>query len=143
MKADQRIVERLDWERIYAPLAQAEDSLARLDERLRASPIRQGWIERSHFSDACASLWFDGELAHLEDLVLHDARMDARAPTAELIRAARVLGARRRILSMAPGWALSPDGLVALRSGGFGAAGEEGVIAESSQNPTLSRVEEC
>ncbi len=51
--------------------------------------------------------------------------MDARAPTNELVRAARVLAARRRMLSAAPGWALSPDGIVALRSGGFGVAGEE------------------
>ncbi len=132
MKADRRIVEMLDWGRVYGPLAQAEDALARLDERLRASPIREGWIERAHFADACASLWIEGGLAHLEDLVLHDAHMDARAPTAEIIRAARVLAARRRMLSAAPGWSLSPDGLVAFRSGGFGAADEE--EAETPKN---------
>ena len=115
----------LDWGRIYGPLAQAEDSLARLDERLRGSPIRAGWISRTHFSDSCASLWFDGELAHLEDLVLHDAHMDIRTPTAELVRAGRVLAARRRMLTAAAGWALSADGLLALRSDGFGADGEE------------------
>jgi hypothetical protein len=104
-----------------------EDALGRLDERLRASPIRAGWISRSDFADACASLWIDGELAHLEDLVLHDARMDARAPTTEIVRAARVLSARRRILAAAPGWALSSDGLAALRrGGGFLADGEGG-----------------
>ncbi|WP_336606178.1 RHE_PE00001 family protein [Candidatus Rhodoblastus alkanivorans] len=104
---------------MYAPLAQAEDALARLDERLRASPIRAGWIERAHFADACASLWLEGSLAHLEDLVLHDARMDARAPTAEIIRAARVLAARRLLLSAAPGWAFSAEGLAALHGGAF------------------------
>jgi hypothetical protein len=124
LKADAKIVEMLDWGRIYGPLAQAEDALARLDERLRASPIREGWISRTHFSDACASLWIEGGLAHLEDLVLHDAQMDARAPTAEIIRAGRVLGARRRILSMAPGWALSADGIAALRGGAFSPEGE-------------------
>ena len=124
MKADQKIVEMLDWGKIYAPLAQAEDALARLDERLRASPIRAGWVSRTHFSDACASLWIEGGLAHLEDLVLHDAQMNARAPTAEIVRAARVLAARRRILGAAPGWALSPEGLVALRGGAFLPEGE-------------------
>lgn len=119
LKADAKIVEMLDWGQIYAPLAQAEDSLARLDERLRASPIRAGWIERSHFSDACASLWIEGGLAHLEDLVLHDAQMDARAPTAEIVRASRALAARRRMLAAAPGWALSAEGIAALRGGAF------------------------
>lgn len=119
-----KLVKALDWGQIAGPMAQAEDALGRLDERLRASPIRAGWISRSDFSDACASLWIDGELAHLEDLVLHDARMDARAPTTEIVRAARVLSARRRILAAAPGWALSSDGLAALRGGGFLAEGE-------------------
>jgi hypothetical protein len=50
--------------------------------------------------------------------------MDARAPTAEIIRAARVLAARRRILSAPPGWALSGEGLAALRGGAFLPAGE-------------------
>jgi hypothetical protein len=124
LKADPRIVEMLDWAKIYGPLAQAEDALARLDERLRSSPIRKGWIERSHFIDACASLWLEGDLAHLEDLVLHDGRMDIRAPTAELVRATRVLAARRRILAATPGWALSAEGLAALRGGAFSPAGE-------------------
>jgi hypothetical protein len=124
LKADQRIVEMLDWGQIYAPLAKAEDALARLDERLRASPIREGWVSRTHFSDACASLWCEGGLAHLEDLVLHDAHMDVRAPTEEIIRAARVLAARRRILSAAPGWALSLEGIAALRGGAFLPEGE-------------------
>jgi hypothetical protein len=114
----------LDWAQIAGPLMQAEDALARLDERLRASPVRHGWIERTHFSDACASLWIEGELAHLEDLVLHDANMDARAPTPEVLRAARVLAARRRIFAAAPAWALSPAGLAALRGGGYLPEGE-------------------
>ncbi|CDI09832.1 conserved protein of unknown function [Agrobacterium pusense] len=37
-----------------------------------------------HFADACASLWIDGELVHLEDLVLHDATRDIRTPAHEL-----------------------------------------------------------
>ena len=61
------------------PLAAAEDALARLDERLGQSPIREGWTSRTHFMDACASLWLQGELVHLEDLVLHDGEMDQRS----------------------------------------------------------------
>jgi hypothetical protein len=89
--------------------------LARLDERLRSSEIRDGWISRTHFQDACASLWLEGELVTLEDLVLHDAGMDVRAPTHELTRARAVLNARRRIASGEPRWATSQAGLAALR----------------------------
>ncbi len=88
--------------------------MSRLDERLRASPIREGWIARTHFLDACASAWLDGDLVHVEDLVLHDASMDIRSPTRELTRTHAVLRARRRIVREAPQWALSPSGLKSL-----------------------------
>ena len=88
-------------------LAAAEDALARLDERIRSSPIAEGFVSRTHFQDACASLWLAGELVSLEDLVLHDARMDIHAPTHALTRAQAVLRARRRIAGAAPEWALS------------------------------------
>lgn len=101
----------LPWAELANALTNAEDALARLDERLRSSPIREGWIARTHFQDAAASLWLDGELVPLEDLVLHDARMDVRTPTHALTRANAVLRARRRIASAEPGWALSPSGL--------------------------------
>jgi hypothetical protein len=115
-----RLPDSLSWPELARPLARAEDALARLDERLRTSPIRDGWIARTHFVDAVAALWLEGELVHIEDLVLHDAGMDIRAPTHELTRAHTVLRARRRIADAAPGWALSPTGLEALR----GRAGE-------------------
>lgn len=109
------IPDPLPWAMLAGPLAAAEDALARLDERLAKSPIRQGWIARTHFTDACACLWLDGELVHLEDLVLHDAGMDIRTPTVELTRAHTVLRARRRIAAAKPNWALSPGGLASLR----------------------------
>ena len=86
-----RVPDPLPWRELARPLARAEDALARLDERLRTSPIRDGWIARTHFSDAAAALWLEGELVHLEDLVLHDAGMDIRVPTHELTRAHTVL----------------------------------------------------
>ena len=101
-------------------LAAAEDALARLDERIRSSPIAEGFVSRTHFHDACASLWLTGELVSLEDLVLHDARMDIHAPTHALTRAQAVLRARRRIANAAPEWPLSPDGLKSLRGDGDG-----------------------
>ncbi|TAV19947.1 DUF1612 domain-containing protein [Rhizobium ruizarguesonis] len=106
---------------LLRPISDAASALTRLDERIARSPVGPGWIERSHFVDACASLWIDGELVHLEDLVLHDAGADIRAPTHELTIARDVLRTRRRIASQAPGWALSPDGLRTLRGHGFAA----------------------
>ena len=116
------IPEPYPWDAVARPFAAAEDALARLDERLRTSPIRDGWIARTHFSDAAAALWIEGELVHLEDLVLHDAGMDVRAPTHELTRAHAILRTRRRIAGAAPNWAMSPAGLDALR----GRSGEGG-----------------
>ena len=110
-----RIPDPLPWAQLAGPLAAAEDAVARFDERLAKSPIRDGAISRTHFTDACASLWLDGELVHLDDLVLHDAGMDVRAPTHELTRAHAVLRARRRIAEAKTEWALSAPGLSSLR----------------------------
>jgi Protein of unknown function (DUF1612)/HTH DNA binding domain len=115
-----RLPDPIPWAAIALPLARAEDALGRLDERLAKSPIRDGWIARTHFGDACAALWLEGQLVHLEDLVLHDAGMDVRAPTHELTRAHAMLRARRRIAGAEAGWALSSAGLDTLR----GRAGE-------------------
>ncbi|GES46104.1 hypothetical protein RsS62_53560 [Rhizobium dioscoreae] len=97
------------------PAFDAGVALTRLDERIARSPVGQGWIERAHFADACASLWIDGELVHLEDLVLHDATRDIRTPTHELTIARDVLRTRRRIAAQSPGWALSAEGIRSLR----------------------------
>ncbi|ANL57329.1 HTH DNA-binding domain-containing protein (plasmid) [Rhizobium phaseoli] len=119
---------------LMRPAFDAGIALARLDERIARSPVGQGWIERVHFADACASLWIDGELVHLEDLVLHDATKDIRTPTHELTIARDVLRTRRRIAGQSPDWALSADGIRSLRktseigSGGADEATTAGVI---------------
>lgn len=119
-------------------LARATAALARLDERLVRSPVRDGWIERSHFADAVAALWLEGELVHLEDLVLHDAHMDIRTPTHELTRAHAVLRARRQIFARAADWALGPDGLRQLTGrGGVGAATDNRREGEGSSASEL------
>jgi hypothetical protein len=100
---------------LMRPAFDAGIALTRLDERIARSPVGQGWIKRSHFADACASLWIDGELVHLEDLVLHDDIRDIRTPTHELTIARDVLRTRRRIAAHLPGWALSADGIRTLR----------------------------
>ncbi|WP_160012412.1 RHE_PE00001 family protein [Rhizobium sp. 18055] len=100
---------------LLKPLTEATAALCRLDERIARSSVGAGVLERQNFADACASLWLDGELVHIEDFVLHDAGQDVRAPTHELTIARDVLRSRRRIASQPPAWALSPDGLRTLR----------------------------
>ena len=116
---------------LMRPAFGADSALTRLDERIARSPVGQGWIERSHFTDACASLWIDGELVHLEDLVLHDATRDIRTPTHELTIARDVLRTRRRIAGQSSDWALSVEGIRTLRKTseiGLG-GGDEATVA--------------
>ncbi|OCJ02461.1 hypothetical protein A6U85_30280 [Agrobacterium sp. 13-626] len=116
---------------LMRPAFDAGVALTRLDERIARSPVGHGWIERSQFTDACASLWIDGELVHLEDLVLHDATKDIRTPTHELTIARDVLKTRRRIAAQPTGWALSPDGLRSLRQAWPGASDRASNAGES------------
>jgi hypothetical protein len=108
-------LEKISMTALMRPAFDAGVALTRLDERIARSPVGQGFLERTQFTDACASLWIDGELVHLEDLVLHDATKDIRTPTHELTIARDVLRTRRRIVGQAPGWALSADGVRTLR----------------------------
>lgn len=106
---------KLPIQSLLRPLSDAGTALARLDERIARSAVGDGFLERAHFADACASLWIDGELVHLEDLILHDDIRDIRTPTHELTIARDVLRTRRRIAAQLPGWALSADGVRTLR----------------------------
>ncbi|CVI23693.1 conserved hypothetical protein [Agrobacterium fabacearum CFBP 5771] len=108
-------IAKISMTALMRPAFDAGTAFTRLDERIARSPAGQGWIERSQFTDACASLWIDGELVHLEDLVLHDDIRDIRTPTHELTIARDVLRTRRRIAAQLPGWALSADGIRTLR----------------------------
>ncbi|CZT37825.1 RHE_PE00001 family protein [Rhizobium sp. 9140] len=127
-------ITKISMSTLMRPAFDAGVALARLDERIARSPVGAGFLERSQFTDACASLWIDGELVHLEDLVLHDATKDIRTPTHELTIARDVLRTRRRIAAQPSGWALTADGLRTLRktaeigSGGGDEATTAGVV---------------
>jgi hypothetical protein len=110
-------------------VARAEDQLARLDEIVRRSPVGAGFIERGHFFDTAAGMWVSGELVHVEDLVLHDAHMDIRAPTHELTIAHTILRARRRIAGAEPDWAISDRGVASLTRVREPARSEEGSVS--------------
>jgi hypothetical protein len=126
---------KINMTALMRPSFDAGVALTRLDERIGRSPVGQGWIERQNFADACASLWIDGELVHLEDLVLHDATRDIRTPTHELTIARDVLRTRRRISGQSPDWALSADGVRTLRQAWPGASdSEDGDVATTPAN---------
>lgn len=104
-------IDALPLDELMTPVCAATAALTRLDERLARSPVGEGLIARMHMHDAVSALWLEGELVHLEDLVLHDARMDIRTPSHALTRAHAVLRTRRQIASRSPGWAISPQGM--------------------------------
>lgn len=133
--------DHLPLKTLLSPLARASAALARLDERLAHSPVGTGLIERLHFADACASLWLDGELVEMEDLVLHEAARDIRSPSHALTIARDVLQTRRRIIAQPPDWALSLNGLRSLRQawrapspggGGNVAESESAVVSDAA-----------
>jgi len=127
-------IARISMTPLMRPAFEAGIAFTRLDERIDRSPVGTGFLERTQFTDASASLWIDGGLVHLEDLVLHDATRDIRTPTHELTISRDVLRTRRRIAAQLPGWALSADGIRSLRktseigSGGGDEATTAGVV---------------
>ncbi|MBA8837913.1 RHE_PE00001 family protein [Ochrobactrum sp. RH2CCR150] len=104
-------IDDLPLEELFLAVTGATAALTRLDERLARSAICDGLIRRMHMHDAVSSMWLEGELVHLEDLVLHDALMDSRTPSHALTVAHAVLRMRRQIASRAAGWAMSPVGM--------------------------------
>lgn len=62
--------ETLDYGNCIGILCETEDALARLDERVKGSPLRSGLIARLPYHEACASRLADGELVDLSDLML-------------------------------------------------------------------------
>ncbi len=126
-------IAKISMTALMRPAFDAGVAFTRLDERISRSPVGAGWIERQNFADACASLWIDGELVHLEDLVLHDATRDIRTPTHELTIARDVLRTRLRIAAQLADWALSPEGIRTLRqTSEIASTGTEAVEAAST-----------
>ncbi|TBZ68997.1 RHE_PE00001 family protein, partial [Rhizobium leguminosarum] len=133
-------IAKISMTALMRPAFDAGTALTRLDERIARSPVGTGFIERMQFADACASLWIDGELVHLEDLVLHDDVRDIRTPTHELTIARDVLRTRRRIAGQLPGWALSADGVRTLRKAAeiTSAAADEAEPAAANRRPVAT-----
>lgn len=136
-------LKRIDLAALLLPICRATDALARLDECIARSQIREGFVERQDFADAVASMWVDGALVHVEDLVLHDARRDARTPTHELTLAHFILRLRRQVREHPSGWSLGTAGLARLR--GKAGDGEHAIAPPAGitgGNPVLLEPEE-
>jgi hypothetical protein len=73
--------------------------------------LADGVLARGHLFEAQALVHLSGELVSLEDLVLHDAGMDSRAPSTGVVRAARELVERRSLARRAPETVLATDTL--------------------------------
>src|SRR5215468_5779773 len=69
----QDTVKTLDLKRLLKPLLAAEQATARLDERLRTLPFRDGVIERLIYHEACAVSLLEGHLVPVEDLAQFEA----------------------------------------------------------------------
>jgi hypothetical protein len=97
-------------ETIIWRLAQAEDHVSRLDERVRTLSFQRGWTARLDVLEAVAWGWNSGRVVSLEDLLLHDEHMDVRLPHQDVRAAHGVIRARRKAMSGADEL-LSPDGV--------------------------------
>jgi len=69
----QETARKLDLKRLLKPLLAAEQAMARLDEKLRTLPFRDGLIERVIYHEACAVSLLEGHLVPVEDLVQFEA----------------------------------------------------------------------
>ncbi len=94
-----------------AAFEEALVGLARLDERVkRSSPeLAAGFGARGDFYEAQAAVGLSGELIHLEDVVLHDASMDVRTPTPEVLSASVALHRRRLLVKTSKQKLASPE----------------------------------
>jgi hypothetical protein len=80
-------------------LAQAEDAVSRLDERVARCAFRGGWIARQDFLEAVAWGWNAGRVTALEDLLLHDLSMEVRMPDDSLRATHGLVRARRKAMA--------------------------------------------
>jgi hypothetical protein len=106
--------ESMPWAAIAGLWAHAEDSLARLDQTLAMSDVREAWVARADMAEAAASVWLDGAAVAIEDLVLHDADTASSLPTPALFKARSVLLARRTLERRAPTDVLTVSGILDL-----------------------------
>ena len=131
------VPEQLPWEVLSPALVAATEGMARLDERQRGRSVAAGWACRQHYHEACASLGLEGELIHLDDLLLRDASMGTKISSQPLQRAGEVLRARRLITQASSAWATTDLGVQTLRNrvAATGEGGERPGILDYGDDP--------
>jgi hypothetical protein len=97
---------------LLAPFVAAQDAISQLHGRTERSPLREAWMQRLLFEEACACQLAEGDLVHLEDLVLMDGHAYAGPPSMALSSALEILKTWR-----AAGRDEAPDALQAPRPG--------------------------
>jgi hypothetical protein len=90
------IPEKIPLEALFTPLLAASDSISRFDERLKFSPLREALLHRLLYSEACAAQLAEGDLIHIEDLVMLDGRVYAGKPAVTLSSGLYMLRTWRR-----------------------------------------------
>lgn len=83
-------------------LAEAEDRVSRLDERVHACGFSAGWAARLDVLEAVAWGWNSGQVVSTEQLLLHDESMDRQMPDAALRAAHGLVRARRKAAAGGP-----------------------------------------
>src|SRR5262249_39811791 len=120
---------KLDLKRLLKPLLAAEQAMARLDERLRALPFRDGVIERLVYHEACAVSLLEGHLVPVEDLVQFEAGCLQKISYPELS------ACHGTYLILRDAWRAAPEALLAGSSPGEGR--ERPRIPEDKRNELL------
>ena len=78
------------------PLSQASESIIRLDEKLAHSKVRDGVVHRLLYTEACACQYAEGDLVHLDELIMLDGLVFTGKPAASLSSALYTLCNWRR-----------------------------------------------
>jgi hypothetical protein len=108
------LASKLDLKRLLKPLLTAEQAMARMDERLRAVPFRDGVLERLVYHEACAISLLEGKLVPVEDLVQFEAGVLQKISSPELSACHGTYAILRHA------WRAAPEALLAGVSPGDG-----------------------
>lgn len=131
------IPDPLPYSELLPPLLETSVSISRFDEQLKIGLLREGFLSRLWYHEALACELAEGDLVHMEDLVLLDGRVFNGTPYGALSQALQTLRTWQRaaaadpaevLRSLRPGeFMAAPD---TAAGGSIGAAGQAGCDPE-------------